>query len=136
MSMTVRMMGRRFRVAPLAQGLFFAATGLWPILHLRSFEAVTGPKVDRWLVKTIGGLIAVVGATLVVGSGPAARRRWAGGPTPAERALRVLGIGAAAALAMADVVYVARRRIAPVYLADAVAEAGIITGWIAEDARR
>ena len=124
-------------MAPLVQGVFFAATGLWPILHLRSFEAVTGPKVDRWLVKTIGGLIAVVGATLVVGSGPAARRRWrGGGPTPAERALRVLGVGAAAALALADVVYVARRRIAPIYLADAVAEAGIITGWIAQDARR
>jgi hypothetical protein len=38
----------------------------------RSFEAVTGPKRDDWLVKTIGGLIAMVGATLI-GAGWALR---------------------------------------------------------------
>ena len=49
----------------VAQGAFYLATGLWPVLHLRSFEAVTGPKADGWLVKTVGGLIGVVGGALL-----------------------------------------------------------------------
>jgi hypothetical protein len=40
----------------LAQGARagWRVTGVWPILRLRSFEAVTGPKKERWLVKTMG----------------------------------------------------------------------------------
>ncbi|HZI04200.1 MAG TPA: hypothetical protein VEZ71_09275, partial [Archangium sp.] len=49
----------------VTQGIFYIATGLWPIVHLRSFEAVTGPKLEGWLVKTVGALIAVVGGTLL-----------------------------------------------------------------------
>jgi hypothetical protein len=33
---------------------------------MRSFLAVTGPKTDLWLVKSVGILIAVIGAALVV----------------------------------------------------------------------
>ena len=49
----------------LAQGALWAATGLWPILRLRSFTHVTDPKLEGWLVKTVGALIAVVGGTLI-----------------------------------------------------------------------
>lgn len=38
--------GRRSRLAA-AHGLFHVATGLWPLPHYRSFEAVTGPKTDH-----------------------------------------------------------------------------------------
>jgi hypothetical protein len=101
--------------------MFYVATGLWPIAHLASFEAVTGPKVDRWLVRTIGGLIAVVGASLIAG---AFERRT-------SRAIGLLGIGSAAALGVADLVYVARGRISKVYLGDASAEAALVAAWIA-----
>ena len=104
----------------LSQGIFYVATGLWPIVHLRSFEAVTGPKVDKWLVRTLGGLIAAVGATLIVG---AFERR-------PSRALRVLGIGSAIALGAADVIYSAQHRISKVYLGDAAAEGALVTGWV------
>lgn len=104
----------------LTQGIFYVATGLWPIVHLRSFEAVTGPKLDKWLARTLGGLIAAVGTTLIVG---ALERR-------PSRALRVLGIGSALALGAADVVYAARRRISKVYLGDAAAEGALVTGWV------
>ena len=33
----------------IPQGAFYAVSGLWSIVHLRSFEAVTGPKRDDWL---------------------------------------------------------------------------------------
>jgi hypothetical protein len=106
-------------VLPIVQGVFFVTTGLWPAIHMRSFEAVTGPKIDRWLVKTVGGLIAVVGATLIVGALERTK----------SKTLPLLGIGAASTLMACDLVYAARGRISPVYLIDAIAEAGLIVGW-------
>jgi hypothetical protein len=40
-----------------------ALGGLWPLVHLSSFEAVLGPKTDRWLVKTVCGLLIANGLT-------------------------------------------------------------------------
>ena len=107
------------RAAAVGQGAFWLATGLWPLVHYRSFEAVTGPKEDDWLVKTIGGLIAVVGATLTVAG---LRRRV----TPE---VRLLGAASAAALSAADVWFVRRGRISKVYLLDVVAEAPFLAAW-------
>ncbi|HYD43250.1 MAG TPA: hypothetical protein VEB43_20625 [Anaeromyxobacter sp.] len=113
-------MGERLaRAAAVGQGAFWLASGLWPLVHYRSFEAVTGPKQDDWLVKTIGGLIAIVGATLTVAG---LRRRV----TPE---IRLLGAASAAALAAADVWFVRRGRISKVYLLDVVAEAPFLAAW-------
>ncbi|MBA3393067.1 MAG: hypothetical protein H0T89_10505 [Deltaproteobacteria bacterium] len=112
-------MSESSRIAPLSQGVFYVATGLWPIIHLRSFEKVTGPKVDKWLVRTFGGLVAAVGVTLIVGS---FEKR-------PSRALEVLGLGSALALGAADLVYSLRGRISKVYLADAGAEAALAATW-------
>lgn len=111
---------RAARALALGQGLYFAATGLWPIVHLRSFEAVTGPKPEGWLVKTVGALLAVMGAGLVASS----RRRRV------TRDWALLAAGGAAALATVDVWYAGvRRRISPVYLADAPIEGALAAGW-------
>lgn len=104
-----------------AQGLYFTATGLWPLLHMESFEAVTGRKRDRWLVRTVGALVTAIGATLLVS---AARRR-----PPAEIAL--LATGSSMALAAVEAIHVGRGRIAPIYLADALLEAAMVATWIA-----
>src|SRR4051794_41964369 len=48
-----------------AQGAYYTLTGLWPLVHMASFEAVTGPKTDDWLVRMVGLLAAVIGATLL-----------------------------------------------------------------------
>jgi hypothetical protein len=101
------------------QGVFYLVTGLWPIVHYRSFAAVTGDKTDVWLVKTVGALITAVGATLL-----------AGASRPEARAtLRTLGVTSALALGLADLVYVARGTIPRVYLGDALAEAGLVAAW-------
>jgi hypothetical protein len=34
----------------LVQGAFYVATGVWALVDLDSFMAVTGPKTDLWLV--------------------------------------------------------------------------------------
>ncbi|HZI13913.1 MAG TPA: hypothetical protein VE153_26330 [Myxococcus sp.] len=109
----------------LLQGGFYVATGLWPIVHLRSFEAVTGPKPEGWLVKTVGALITVIGGTLVLSG---LRRRV----TPETR---LLAAGSAAAFTAVDTVYTAKRRISPVYLLDAVAETALLAGWGLAQAR-
>ena len=50
------------------QAAYFLVSGLWPIVSRPTFEAVTGPKTDYWLVRTVGGLACVIGTTLGVAS--------------------------------------------------------------------
>ncbi len=102
------------RTAARIQGAYYVGTGLWPVVHMRSFEAITGPKRDEWLVKTVGLLLAVAGSALLAD------------PTLASRSTRVVAGGSAVTLAGVDVDYVARRTIRPVYLLDAAAEAGLL----------
>ena len=106
------------RQVVLAAGAYYLATGVSPFVSRRLFEAVTGPKPEWWLVQTVGLLVTAVGAGAV--SAASADR-----VTP-----EVVGIvaGCAASLAAIDVVYVARRRIKPTYLLDAVLEAGLLGG--------
>ncbi len=101
------------------QSVYYIATGIWPIVSIRSFEAITGPKVDRWLVKTVGVLVAIIGGALALAS----RRR----AFPPEVVL--VATASAGALAAIDTVYVAKRRISPVYLLDAAAEIVLAAGW-------
>src|SRR4051812_24714809 len=96
-----------------AHATLFVGTGLWPLVHIRSFEAVTGPKRDAWLVRTVGLLLTAVGAGLLVGS-----RKGR-----VERGAMAAGVGASAALGAIDVVYASRGRIAKVYLLDVALEA-------------
>jgi hypothetical protein len=107
------------RLLATAQGLYYLATGIWPILHIDSFQAVTGPKTDLWLVKTVGLLIAVIGAAVF-----AARTR------PALSAeMFILAAGSALALGTVDVVYALRGVLSKIYLLDAVPEAALVAGW-------
>ncbi|HEU4571752.1 MAG TPA: hypothetical protein VFR93_03630 [Candidatus Limnocylindrales bacterium] len=103
----------------LGQGAYYLASGLWPIVSLRTFEAVTGPKHDDWLVRTVGVLAAAIGATLLAGdrSEPSAD-------------LRRLGVASGLAFAAVDVVGVATGTIRPVYLGDAAAEALWVLAWL------
>ena len=101
------------------QAVFYIVTGIWPIVSIRSFEAVTGPKVDRWLVKTVGVLVAIIGSALALAGH---RRRF-----PPDVVL--VATASAGALATIDTVYVAKRRISPVYLLDAGAEVALAAGW-------
>ncbi|NOK31960.1 hypothetical protein D7W79_39155 [Corallococcus exercitus] len=114
--MTTRL-GSLFRRDPAdVQGAYFLLTGLWPLLHLRSFSRVTGPKPEGWLVKTVGGLVSAIGVTLL-----SARRH--GRVTPE---LRQLAITSALSLLIIDVYYAGKRRLSPVYLGDAVLEAALV----------
>jgi hypothetical protein len=102
------------------QGVFYLATGIWPLLDIVSFQRVTGPKTDLWLVKTVGVLVTVIGAVLLL----AARRRRV------TDEIVLLAVGSALGLAAIDVIYALSGRISAVYLADAVAEIGLALLWL------
>jgi ABC-type cobalamin transport system permease subunit len=110
---------RLFRVLMASQSLYFLATGLWPLIHLKSFLVVTGPKDDIWLVETVGVLVTAIGACLAI----AALR---GSATPE---VLVLAIGSAAGLALIDLIYTTRGRIAKTYLIDVAIEAALLVAW-------
>jgi len=93
------------------QGALYVVAGLWPLLHMASFEWVTGPKTDDWLVQTVGLLLAVIGAVLLSN----ARR------TPRADIL-ALALGAATSLAAIEIVHVANATISAIYLLDACIE--------------
>ena len=97
--------------------------GLWPLLHISSFEMVFGPKTDRWLVKTVAGLLMVNGLMQLTTSPT----------TDGVRQARRLGVGTAAVLAAIDLVYVPARRISKMYLVDAALEVGWILAWYRVD---
>ena len=83
---------------------------------MRSFEAVTGKKADRWLVQTVGLLVTCIGTAVAL-------------DTREERvapATFTLALSSALALTAIDVVHAARRRISPIYLADAALELALV----------
>ena len=105
----------------IIQSAYYVLTGVWPLVHMRSFLAVTGPKTDLWLVRTVGLLVLVIGSAIGLAA-------WRGNVT---LEILVLATGCALALTAIDVVYVAKRIISKIYLIDAVAEVILILAWAA-----
>ena len=91
------MTARLLTVVLRIQAGFYLVTGLWPLAHMPSFERITGPKLDDWLVYTVGLLLASIGATL-----------WAGSRRPTTPAVMLAG------------------RISSIYLLDAAAELALV----------
>ena len=103
------------------QGAYYFLTGVWPLLSIDTFQMVTGPKSDLWLVETVGVLITVISLVLLAAIG---RRR-------AVAEVVLLAVGSAVALIGVDVTFVLRGAIDRIYLLDAAAEAVLLAGWMA-----
>jgi hypothetical protein len=107
------------RLFALGQAGVYLTTGLWPIVHLRSFEAVTGPKHDDWLARANGAVFAAIGAGLGLA---AARDRL----TPEWRALAIaLALGVTGVEAQARLT----GAIPPIYWLDAAFETTSALVW-------
>jgi hypothetical protein len=100
------------------QGLYYVVTGIWPLISMRTFELVTGPKTDHWLVKTVGLLAAGFGGVLL-------RDARRGQVDPG------LGLAAALAFGASSLWYGGTGQVRRVYLADGVAEAVLVGAWLA-----
>jgi hypothetical protein len=99
-------------IALAIQALVYLGTGLWSVLSRSTFERVTGPKTDYWLVRMVGLLAVVIGAALAA----AVYRDTVDAPT------LILAIGSALSFAAIDLRYAIPRRISRIYLLDAVFE--------------
>jgi hypothetical protein len=117
------------------QGLYYLATGVWPLVSIETFQIVTGYKTDNlvtgreadhWLVMTVGVLVTAIALTLLVAA-------WRG-KYPVE--MVVLAVTSSLGLIGLDVIYVAREVIPPIYLADAALEIVLIAAWILALVRR
>jgi hypothetical protein len=108
------------RILIICEGVYYAVTGIWPLVSMSTFERVTGSKTDDWLVQTVGSLALLIGCSLLFGL----RRSAVSAET------RFLAIGGAVVFALVDVVFTLGGRISKIYLADAVIQAGFVTGLL------
>jgi hypothetical protein len=104
----------------LGQGIYYLISGIWPLVSIRTFELVTGPKFDVWLVHTVGLFLIVIGVTLLS----------AGKNRRVTFEIFLVGLGSAVALGAIDVVYALKGRISPIYLLDALVEIAFAGLWI------
>jgi hypothetical protein len=81
--------------------------------------AVTGPKSDLWLVKTVGAVLIVEGIVFIFSG---VNGEYASGG--------VLAVMSAAALAYVDIYYVCTDTIKWIYLLDAFPEIVLVILWL------
>jgi hypothetical protein len=98
------------------QTLYFFLLSVWPILHMQSFEKVSGPKKNDWLVKTVSVLL--IADSICFAS--------ALFTDAVSLPVILLAITSAAALLLIDLIYVLKKNISRVYLFDAVIEFAFI----------
>jgi hypothetical protein len=104
------------RIVLVVQGLYYVVTGVWPIVSMQTFEAVTGPKTDDWLVQMVGLLAASIGITLLVHTVRQTLNREA----------VVLSVVSAISFASIDVIYSLKGTISKIYLADGAIQIVVI----------
>jgi hypothetical protein len=97
---------------------YYVVTGAWAVVDRRSFERVTGPKHDYWLVRLVGGLAIAVGISL--GSAVLSGRR--------SQVDTTLALAASLAFVVADVH--AARSLSRIYVGDVVLHAIFVPAWV------
>lgn len=117
------------RVLLWIQGVYYLATGVWPLVSIRSFIWVTGQKTDHlptgleedhWLVMTVSVLITAIALGILTAA-------WR---NETVLSIAIVAVGAAVGLTAIDLIYVARGVILPIYLVDAVLEVPLFLTWI------
>ena len=103
------------RKVSLLQGVYYIATGAWPIFHIKSFMDVSGYKIDIWLVKMVGLLTVAIATTILLNY------------KKEKRITTQLDILSALAYMIIDVYYSLAGVISKIYLVDAAIEVVIIT---------
>ena len=104
----------------IAQGTYTLITAIWALMDIDSFMAVTGPKTDIWLVKTVAALLVPIAISLLY-------------PVFFESTFWqpfLLGCTTAIALAIIDFYYSANDVISNIYMWDGVAESVFAMVWM------
>jgi hypothetical protein len=99
---------------------YILLTGVWPLLDIKSFMLVTGPKTDIWLVKTVGALLIPVSLSMFSYLKDGSEKL----------PVIILGAGTAISFICIDVYYSLSDTISDIYLADAALEFIFLFAWI------
>ena len=104
-----------------AQGTYVLVGALWPLLSMASFEEVTGNKRDEWLVRSVAGILLVLGSLLVHDA--FFHRHIA-------RTLRIMASGISLVLGVVALFSSLSGRVSWLYLPDGVIHIAFAVGWI------
>ena len=113
-------MKKIFETTLIIQTGYILITAVWPLVDIASFMAVTGPKTDVWLVKTVGALLIPI--SLCLGSFLWIKTNR----IPAY----ILGSTTAAAFILIDLYYALSGTISDIYLLDAAVEFVFLAAWM------
>jgi hypothetical protein len=113
-------MPKLYRILLWVQAIYFFLTALWGLVDIDSFMAVTGPKADIWLVKTVSVLLIPIVISMLCGIFLDAHPL---------HVILVAGT-AAAVLAFIDFYYTANNTIRNVYALDGIVETLFVLSWI------
>lgn len=110
---------KAYHILLWVHAVYYLVTAVWGLADIDSFMAVTGPKADIWLVKTVSVLILPIVVSLVCGY------FFNTHPVP----VMLVAITAATGFAFIDFYYTANNTIRPVYTADGVVQSVLIIFW-------
>lgn len=99
-------------------GVYLLIGGAWPLLHLRSFEAITGPKSDDFLVRSVALLLLLAGSILL------AQRK-----APFERSAVQMAMGTSFSLGCVAVISALGGWIWKIYLIDGAIHLLFVLAW-------
>ena len=110
----------RYKSLLKVQGIYYLITGIWPLVSMKTFLIVTGPKTDLWLVLVVGSLIFINGATFLFSA--LFQKR--------NIAIALLAAAMALALAVLEIIFYVKGIISAVYLLDSGLELCVFILWI------
>jgi hypothetical protein len=102
------------------QGLYYALTALWPLIHMESFLFVSGPKTDLWLVKTFSVVLLCEGIGFLIAG---LRREHA-------QSVYWFALSNATSLLWIDIYYSMAGLIRKIYLLDAAVQSLLLIAWL------
>jgi len=108
-----------FNFVVVAQGVYILVTALWGLLHIESFMAITGPKTDIWLVKTVSAVLVPIGATLLL---------YRFFSTDVRPAIALGGLSSLSLIPI-DFYYALNNVISDIYMADGIIQLIILLLW-------
>jgi hypothetical protein len=106
-----------YRKFVIAHSLYLLGVGLWPLISMQSFIAVTGYKTDQWLVHQVGLLAIAIGIVLIIAS-----RKY-----KLDLLLVRLALYSTVSFLFIDVFYSVNGTISKIYLVDALIQ--LLFGW-------
>lgn len=107
------------RILIVVHGAYLLIGGLWPLVHMPSFEAVTGPKAEHWLVRSVAGMLVVIAVVLLV---QLRKHR-------VEASAVVVAMGASLTLGVVGIITAAQGVIDPIYICDGTLHLLFVALW-------